>query len=46
MLNDQKLQYFKEEYSGHKLIYVRFSNNDFLFRTLSLKEYELSLIHI
>lgn len=43
MLNDQKLQYFKEEYSGHKLIYVRFSNNDFLFRTLSLKEYEMIL---
>lgn len=43
MISDQKLQYYKEEYSGHKLIYVRFSNEDFLFRTLTVKEYEMIL---
>jgi len=43
MINDQKLQYFKEEYSGHKVIYVRFSNEDFLFKTLTVKEYEMIL---
>ena len=43
MINDQKLQYYKEEYSGHKLIYVRFSNNDFIFKTLTVKEYETIL---
>ena len=41
MISDQKLQYYKEEYSGHKLIYVRFSNEDFIFRTLTVKEYEM-----
>lgn len=41
MISDQKLQYYKEEYSGHKVIYVRFSNEDFLFRTLTVKEYEM-----
>jgi hypothetical protein len=43
MISDQKLQYYKEEYSGHKLIYVRFSNQDFVFRTLTVKEYEMIL---
>lgn len=43
MISDQKLQYYKEEYSGHKLIYVRFSNEDFVFRTLTVKEYEMIL---
>ena len=43
MISDQKLQYYKEEYSGHKLIYVRFSNEDFIFRTLTVKEYEMIL---
>lgn len=42
-LNDQELQYYKEEYNGHKIIYVRFSNTEFLFRTISVKEYELIL---
>ena len=41
MLSDQKLQYYKEEYSGHKVIYVRFSDEDFVFRTLTVKEYEM-----
>ena len=43
MISDQNLQYYKEEYSGHKLIYVRFSNEDFVFRTLTVKEYEMIL---
>ena len=43
MISDQKLQYYKEEYSGHKLIYVRFSNEDFVFKTLTVKEYEMIL---
>ena len=43
MISDQKFQYFKEEYSGHKLIYVRFSNEEFLFKSISLKEYEMIL---
>jgi len=41
MISDQKLQYYKEEYSGHKIIYVRFSDNDFIFRTLTVREYEM-----
>ena len=43
MISDQKLQYYKEEYSGHKLIYVRFSNEDFVFKTLTVREYEMIL---
>lgn len=34
------LNYFKDLYSGHKIIYVRFSNMDFVFRTLTRKEYK------
>lgn len=34
------IQYFKDLYSGHKIIYVRFSNTDFVFRTLTRKEYK------
>ena len=41
MITDQKLEYYKEQYNGHKLIYVRFSNEDFVFRTLTIKEYEM-----
>lgn len=41
MLSDQKLQYYKEQYNGHKVIYVRFSNKDFVFRTLTVREYEM-----
>ena len=43
MLSDQKLQYYKEEYNGHKVIYVRFSNEEFVFRTLTVREYEMIL---
>ena len=34
------LQYYKDLYSGHKIIYVRFSDTDFVFRTLNRKEYK------
>lgn len=34
------LNYFKDLYSGHKIIYVRFSDMDFVFRTLTRKEYK------
>ena len=34
------LQYYKDLYSGHKIIYVRFSDTDFIFRTLNRKEYK------
>lgn len=41
MINEHTIQYYKEQYNGHKIIYVRFLNNDFLFRTLTVKEYEM-----
>lgn len=34
------LQYYKGLYSGHKIIYVRFSNTEFVFRTLNRREYK------
>lgn len=34
------LNYFKDLYSGHKIIYVRFSETDFVFRTLGRKEFK------
>ena len=34
------LNYFKDLYSGHKIIYVRFSNTDFVFRSLNRKEFK------
>lgn len=37
------LNYFKDLYSGHKIIYVRFSDMDFVFRTLTRKEYKYIL---
>lgn len=41
MLNDQQIQYYKEENSdGHRLFYVRFADKEFIFRTISIKEYE------
>ena len=40
MLTQDTINYFKERYNGHKIIYVRFSNEEFLFRTLSKKEYK------
>lgn len=43
MLDTTQIQYYKEMYYGHKLIYVRFSDQEFLFRTLGVKEYEIIL---
>ena len=37
------LNYYKDLYSGHKIIYVRFSDTDFIFRTLTRKEYKYIL---
>lgn len=34
------LNYFKDLYFGHKIIYVRFSSTDFVFRSLTRKEYK------
>ena len=42
-VSDQQLQCFKEMYNGHKIIYVRFSNMYFVFKSLTIKEYELIL---
>ncbi len=38
-----QLNYFKELHSGHKIVYVRFCNTDFVFRTLTRKEYKYIL---
>lgn len=37
------LNYYKDLYSGHKIIYVRFLDEDFIFKTLSRKEYKYIL---
>ena len=37
------LNYYKDLYSGHKIIYVRFLDTDFIFRTLTRKEYRYLL---
>lgn len=37
------LHYYKDLYSGHKIIYVRFLDTDFIFRTLTRKEYKYIL---
>lgn len=37
------LNYYKDLYSGHKIIYVRFLGEDFIFRTLTRKEYKYLL---
>lgn len=34
------LNYFKDLYNGHKIIYVRYRGSDFVFRSLSRKEYK------
>lgn len=34
------LNYYKDLYSGHKIIYVRFLDTDFIFKTLTRKEYK------
>lgn len=40
MLTNDALIYLKEQHYGHKLIYVRFAYEEFVFRTLSKKEYK------
>lgn len=40
MITEDTIMYLKEKYNGHKIIYVRFSNDEFIFRTLSKKEYK------
>lgn len=37
------LNYFKDLYSGHKIIYVRFLDTEWIFRTLTRKEYKYIL---
>jgi len=37
------LHYYKDLYGGHKIIYVRFCDTDFIFRTLTRKEYRYIL---
>ena len=37
------LNYYKDLYNGHKIIYVRFLDEDFIFRTLTRKEYKYIL---
>lgn len=37
------LNYYKDLYSGHKIIYVRFLDMDFIFKTLTRKEYKYIL---
>lgn len=34
------LNYFKDLYNGHKIIYVRFLDTEFIFKTLTRKEYK------
>jgi hypothetical protein len=43
MLDRTDLELIKENNDGHKLLYVRFSDEEFVFRSLSLKEYEIVL---
>ena len=37
------LNYYKDLYNGHKIIYVRFLDTDFIFKTLTRKEYKYIL---
>ena len=37
------LAHYKNLYSGHKILYVRFLDNDFIFRSLTRKEYKYLL---
>lgn len=39
-ITESMLSYFKNLYSGHKILYVRFSDKEFVFRTLSRGEYK------
>lgn len=40
MLTEDAVKYLKEKHYGHKLIYVRFAYEEFIFRTLSKVEYK------
>ena len=42
-MDDNTIQYLKDSYNGHKILYVRFSNKEFIFRSLGLKEYKYLL---
>lgn len=39
-LTRQDVYFYKDLYSGHKIIYVRFLSEEYLFRTLTRKEYK------
>ena len=39
-ITESVISYFKNLYSGHKIIYVRFSDKEFVFRTLKRGEYK------
>ena len=40
MLGKNDIYYYKESLNGHKIIYVRFLEQEFIFRTLTRKEYK------
>lgn len=40
MIDAKTLAFYKDLYNGHKIIYVRFLDTDFVFRTLTRKEYK------
>jgi hypothetical protein len=40
MLDSQQLFLLKEKNRGHKLIYIRFNNQDYVFRDMTPKEYK------
>lgn len=39
-MTDKEIIYYKDLYTGHKIIYVLFANREFLFRTLTRREYK------
>lgn len=41
MLTQDMLRIYKEKYNGHKIIYVRFRYEEFVFRTLTRYEYKI-----
>ena len=40
MITKGLISLLKEQNDGHKLLYVRFSNDEFVFRSLNKKEYK------
>lgn len=40
MLGKNDIYFYKDLYSGHKIIYVRFLGKEFVFKTLTRKEYK------